>query len=112
MPSSRSSDASRRTSPVRPRPVRDARPRLPARHRPWAGPVGSTGGTGHGSARCRPEEVEAPEVGDELAASRAMSDLAARLMRTAYGDTEGVRASARGGRSGSDRPLKPAGGAR
>ncbi|MFH8680743.1 DUF1876 domain-containing protein [Streptomyces lydicus] len=74
--------------------------------------TGTASLTGHGSARCQPEDVEVPEIGDELAASRAMSDLAAQLMRTAYDDMEGVRASARGRRSGSDRPLKPAGGAR
>lgn len=42
--------------------------------------------TGHGTARCNPEDVEVPIIGDELAASRAMSDLARQLMRLAYKD--------------------------
>ncbi|MFE9256627.1 DUF1876 domain-containing protein [Streptomyces sp. NPDC006879] len=42
--------------------------------------------TGHGSARCNPEDVDVPEIGDELAASRAMRDLAGQLMRAADHD--------------------------
>ncbi|MEU9119965.1 DUF1876 domain-containing protein [Streptomyces sp. NPDC048506] len=58
--------------------------------------TGTTSLTGHGRARCQPEDVDVPEIGDELAASRAMSDLAAQLMKTAYDGLEGVRASSRG----------------
>ncbi|OEJ97498.1 DUF1876 domain-containing protein [Streptomyces thermolilacinus] len=42
--------------------------------------------TGHGSARRNPEDEDVPLIGDELAASRAMSDLARQLMRLAYKD--------------------------
>ncbi|GAA4931654.1 DUF1876 domain-containing protein [Streptomyces coeruleoprunus] len=42
--------------------------------------------TGHGQARCNPEDEDVPLIGDELAASRAMSDLARQLMRLAYKD--------------------------
>ncbi len=58
--------------------------------------TGTTSLTGHGKARCQPADVDVPEIGDELAASRAMSDLAGQLMQTAYDDLEGVRASAHG----------------
>ncbi|MER6310193.1 DUF1876 domain-containing protein [Streptomyces sp. NPDC001657] len=56
--------------------------------------TGTTSLTGHGTAERSPEDVDVPEIGDELAAGRAMSDLAAQLKRIAYGDLEGVRASA------------------
>ncbi|MBD0708780.1 MULTISPECIES: DUF1876 domain-containing protein [unclassified Streptomyces] len=39
--------------------------------------------TGHGSARRNPEDVDVPAIGDDLAASRAMKDLAGKLMRVA-----------------------------
>lgn len=39
--------------------------------------------TGQGSAHCSPEDVDVPEIGDELAAGRAMHSLARQLMRTA-----------------------------
>ncbi|MEU8542449.1 DUF1876 domain-containing protein [Streptomyces sp. NPDC048717] len=39
--------------------------------------------TGHGSARCNPADVDLPAIGDELAAGRAMKDLAGQLMREA-----------------------------
>ncbi|MEU7281720.1 DUF1876 domain-containing protein [Streptomyces sp. NPDC045431] len=42
--------------------------------------------TGHGTARRNPDDPDVPEIGDELAASRAMSDLARQLLRTAYRD--------------------------
>ncbi|WP_149181947.1 DUF1876 domain-containing protein [Streptomyces sp. TRM49041] len=42
--------------------------------------------TGHGTARRNPEDDDVPLIGDELAASRAMSDLARQLMRLAYKD--------------------------
>ncbi|MFF1339235.1 dsRBD fold-containing protein [Streptomyces sp. NPDC058290] len=41
---------------------------------------------GRGSARCNPEDVEVSAIGDELAASRAMRDLAGRLSRAADRD--------------------------
>ncbi|MET9803232.1 DUF1876 domain-containing protein [Streptomyces sp. NPDC006368] len=41
---------------------------------------------GHGTARRNPEDRDVPEIGDELAAGRAMSDAARGLMRAAYRD--------------------------
>ncbi|MFE4632050.1 dsRBD fold-containing protein [Streptomyces sp. NPDC056773] len=41
---------------------------------------------GRGRARCNPQDVEIPAIGDELAASRAMRDLAGQLMRAADRD--------------------------
>ncbi|QHC23005.1 DUF1876 domain-containing protein [Streptomyces sp. GS7] len=57
--------------------------------------TGATMLTGHGTARCNPQDPNVPEIGDELAASRAMSDLAGQLARTASDDLEGVRESLR-----------------
>ncbi|MFE0642708.1 DUF1876 domain-containing protein [Streptomyces sp. NPDC058877] len=48
--------------------------------------------TGHGSARCNPADVDVPVIGDELAASRAMKDLAGKLMREANREMEAVGA--------------------
>ncbi|MFI1200819.1 DUF1876 domain-containing protein (plasmid) [Streptomyces sp. BHT-5-2] len=57
--------------------------------------TGTTTLTGHGTARCSPRDPNVPEIGDELAASRAMNDLAAQLARTATDDLEGVHESVR-----------------
>ncbi|MGW2559132.1 DUF1876 domain-containing protein [Streptomyces sp. NPDC001514] len=54
--------------------------------------TGTTTYTGHGVARCNPQDVDVPEIGDELAASRAMKDLATQLMRVANRDLESVGA--------------------
>ncbi|MET9436473.1 DUF1876 domain-containing protein [Streptomyces sp. NPDC006551] len=48
--------------------------------------------TGHGSARCNPADVDVPAIGDELAASRAMKDLAGQLMREANREMEAAGA--------------------
>ncbi|MFF8606936.1 DUF1876 domain-containing protein [Streptomyces sp. NPDC015346] len=48
--------------------------------------------TGRGSARCNPADVDVPVIGDELAAGRAMKDLAAQLMREANREMEAVGA--------------------
>ncbi|MFF3604975.1 DUF1876 domain-containing protein [Streptomyces sp. NPDC002463] len=48
--------------------------------------------TGHGSARCNPADVDVPAIGDELAASRAMKDLAGKLMKEANREMEAVGA--------------------
>lgn len=48
--------------------------------------------TGHGSARCNPADVDVPAIGDELAAGRAMKDLAGQLMREANRDMEAAGA--------------------
>ncbi|MEU0397662.1 DUF1876 domain-containing protein [Streptomyces sp. NPDC006208] len=57
--------------------------------------------TGRGSARCSPEDVDIPEIGDELAAGRAMSDLAGQLMQVADRDIKSVNPMNRSGRPGS-----------
>lgn len=46
--------------------------------------------TGHGRARRNPADVSVPEIGDEVAVSRALNDLGHKLMRTADRDLEGV----------------------
>ncbi|MER6120041.1 DUF1876 domain-containing protein [Streptomyces sp. NPDC001743] len=48
--------------------------------------------TGHGVARCSPQDPDVPAIGDELAASRAMRDVAGQLMSVA--DQELGRAGA------------------
>jgi hypothetical protein len=45
---------------------------------------------GKGSARCHPADANVPEIGDELAAARALSDLAHRLIVAAADDIEGI----------------------
>lgn len=53
---------------------------------------GKTKMVGRGTARCNPQDVEIPAIGDELAASRAMRDLAGQLMRAADRDLAEVGA--------------------
>jgi len=45
---------------------------------------------GIGLARLNPADRDVPEIGDELAASRALSDLAHQLLDAAANDIEGV----------------------
>lgn len=45
---------------------------------------------GRGRARCNPTDWDVPEIGAELAASRALSDLAHRLLDSAATDIEAV----------------------
>lgn len=47
---------------------------------------------GHGIARKRPADADVPEIGDELAAARALADLAHQLLDAAAGDIEAVTA--------------------
>ncbi|GHG35915.1 MULTISPECIES: DUF1876 domain-containing protein [Streptomyces] len=56
--------------------------------------------TGHGSARCNPADTDVPVIGDELAASRAMKDLAGKLMREANREMEAVGAGTVPARTG------------
>jgi uncharacterized protein YgfB (UPF0149 family) len=49
--------------------------------------TGTTSLSGYGTARRNPADTEVPEIGDELAAGRAMHDLARRLLATA---TDGI----------------------
>lgn len=62
--------------------------------------TGTSSLTGHGTARCNPHDAVVPEIGDELAAGRAMRDLAQQLLSAADRDIEGVGASSGGTRTG------------
>jgi hypothetical protein len=44
--------------------------------------------TGTGVARLNPEDRDVPEIGDELAVARALSELAHRLLHAAVDDIE------------------------
>ncbi|MEU5541821.1 dsRBD fold-containing protein [Streptomyces sioyaensis] len=55
--------------------------------------TGTTTLTGQGTARCSPDDQDVPEIGDEIAAGRAMRDLAGQLLRVADKDLEGVGAA-------------------
>lgn len=46
--------------------------------------------TGEGLARLRPGEPDVPAIGDELAAARALADLAHQLLDYAAGDVEAI----------------------
>ncbi|MEU3918590.1 dsRBD fold-containing protein [Streptomyces sp. NPDC002659] len=61
--------------------------------------TGTTTLTGHGVAHCNPQDVDVPAIGDELAASRAMRDIAGKLMRAADRDLEAVGAGPGTGRA-------------
>ncbi|GCB50779.1 DUF1876 domain-containing protein [Streptomyces sp. NL15-2K] len=54
--------------------------------------TGTTALTGHGTAHCHPADANVPEIGDELAAGRAMEDLAKQLLNIAEHDIEGMGA--------------------
>ncbi|MFE6712771.1 DUF1876 domain-containing protein [Streptomyces sp. NPDC057695] len=54
--------------------------------------TGDSALTGHGSARRNPSDVDVPAIGDELAASRAMKDLAGKMMREADREMEAAGA--------------------
>ncbi|WP_329530894.1 DUF1876 domain-containing protein [Streptomyces sp. NBC_01450] len=58
--------------------------------------TGTTTLTGHGDAHCNPADADVPEIGDELAAGRAMHDLAQQLVNTAERDIEGLDMPATG----------------
>jgi hypothetical protein len=45
---------------------------------------------GTGQARLSPEDVDVPEIGDEIAVGRALSNLGNRLLNTAAGDIETI----------------------
>jgi Domain of unknown function (DUF1876) len=46
--------------------------------------------SGEGMARRSPHDADIPEIGDEIAAARALSALAHRLLHVAAEDIEGV----------------------
>ncbi len=52
--------------------------------------TGTTSVEGHGVARCNPKDRDIPEIGDELAAGRAMRDAAHQILGTAQRDIEDV----------------------
>ena len=56
--------------------------------------TGTTELTGHGAAHRNPADTDVPEIGDELAAGRAMHDLGRQLVSAAQRDIEGVGAGA------------------
>jgi hypothetical protein len=45
---------------------------------------------GYGRARRAPQDVDVPEIGDELAAARALRDLADRLLRATSDDISAI----------------------
>lgn len=52
--------------------------------------------TGRGLARCSPDDRDVPEIGDELAAGRALGDVAQQLLGIAERDIHDVAAPLRG----------------
>jgi hypothetical protein len=52
--------------------------------------TGTTAMTGRGTAHCSPTDTNVPEVGDELAAGRAMHDLAHQLLKAAEKDVRSM----------------------
>ena len=46
--------------------------------------------TGTGIARLRPRDRDVPEIGEEIAAARALLDLAEHLLHAAADDIEGI----------------------
>ncbi|WP_121257129.1 DUF1876 domain-containing protein [Nocardioides ferulae] len=45
---------------------------------------------GRGSARVSPDDPDVPEIGDELAASRALTDLAGQLLGVSAADISAI----------------------
>jgi hypothetical protein len=60
-------------------------------HRDRTGPIGV--GVGVGVARRNPRDPDVPEIGDELAVSRVLSELARRLLDAAAGDIDALTES-------------------
>ncbi|MCH0562333.1 MULTISPECIES: dsRBD fold-containing protein [unclassified Streptomyces] len=50
--------------------------------------TGTTAVTGHGTAHRNPADRDVPDIGEELAAGRAMRDLAEKLLNAAERDIE------------------------
>ncbi|MET8808913.1 DUF1876 domain-containing protein [Streptomyces sp. NPDC004546] len=67
--------------------------------------TGTTALTGHGTAHCHPADTNVPEIGDELAAGRALVDLAHQLLETAELDIQGMPAPRPGTRQTAGQPL-------
>jgi hypothetical protein len=47
---------------------------------------------GHGTARCNPSDTDVPEIGDELAAGRALIELGECLVQTTAEDISAIKA--------------------
>ncbi|WP_314225032.1 DUF1876 domain-containing protein [Streptomyces zaehneri] len=67
--------------------------------------TGTTALTSHGAAHCHPADANVPEIGDELAAGRAMNALAQQLLKAAERDIQGMGTSRPGGREVSGWPT-------
>jgi hypothetical protein len=52
--------------------------------------AGATQLTGVGLARCNPEDRDVPQIGDELAVARALSELSHRLVDATAADIERI----------------------
>src|SRR6266568_6636128 len=63
---------------------------LPISHAEARLTKGVGGLTGQGTARRNPEDREATQIGEEIAAARALSDLAHKLLHAAAGDIEAI----------------------
>ncbi|MEG3627890.1 DUF1876 domain-containing protein [Streptomyces poriticola] len=63
--------------------------------------TGDTALTGRGTAHCHPADTNVPEIGDELAAGRAMDNLARQLLDAAERDIEGMGATRPAARRGA-----------
>ncbi|MCL6667563.1 DUF1876 domain-containing protein [Streptomyces panaciradicis] len=63
--------------------------------------TGTTALTGHGVAHRNPVDTDVPEIGDELAAGRALNDLGRQLVALAEHDVEGTAAG------GAEREPRP-----
>lgn len=55
--------------------------------------TGTTVLTGHGVAHRNPADTDVPEIGDELAAGRALQDLGRQLVEIAQGDIKATGAT-------------------
>ncbi|GGN88302.1 hypothetical protein GCM10011579_081970 [Streptomyces albiflavescens] len=67
--------------------------------------TGTAALTGHGTAHCNPADTNVPEIGDELAAGRAMHDLAHQLLNAAGNDIQGMGAHQPGTREPAGWPM-------
>ncbi|MCK8437248.1 DUF1876 domain-containing protein [Streptomyces sp. D2-8] len=61
--------------------------------------TGTTELSGHGDAHRNPVDMDVPEIGDELAAGRALHDLGRQLVDIAERDIEGMSTAAAGRRA-------------
>ncbi|MFF5187687.1 DUF1876 domain-containing protein [Streptomyces sp. NPDC000345] len=62
--------------------------------------TGTTELTGHGAAHRNPADPDVPEIGDELAAGRALHDLGRQLVEVAGRDIEAINPPANGRTAG------------